>query len=177
MVFPLFFVEGESKMAKIDIQGYAAHDQPAIGNPLRNGGRAATANPAAVANNDIADFITTTVGAQVVRPFSIPELDWNYACPAAITGTTDNTLNPAGGVGIRNYLTALHLINTSATPTEFVVKDGPTVIFRGYLPANMNSMMDIQFPTPLKGNVNLIMTIAFLTAANVYVNAQGYRAP
>lgn len=166
--------------AKVDIQGNVAHDAPitGAGNPIRNGARAVTSNFAAAASNDLVDFIATTVGAQIVRPFSIPELDWNYACPAAITVTTDTALVAAAGAGIRNYLTGIHLINVSATPTEFVIKDGAsTVIFRGYLPANMTGMVDIQFPTPLKTTANAILNFACLAAASVYVNAQGYKAP
>lgn len=50
-------------------------------------------------------------------------LPWSYAAGSGgITDTNDVTLAAAPGVGRSNYLTSLQLQNTSATPTEVVIK-------------------------------------------------------
>lgn len=160
------------------VTGNVAHDSAVSGNPVRIGGRALTANYTGVGTGDVADFITTVVGAQVVRPFSIPELDWQYQAATPVAVTTDQVMKAAGATGIRNYLTGLQMKNTSATATEVVVKDGSTVIWRGHLSASMTSAEIIQFHTPLRGTAATALNFACITAgASVYVSAQGYQAP
>lgn len=157
----------------------AAHDAVISGSPFRVAGRALSALYTTVATGDTADLVTTLVGALIQKPYSIPELDWSYAPAAAYTVTTDVVLKAAGAAGIKNYLTSLQVINTHATvATEFVIKDGATVIFRGFLPANMNGDSDYVFNTPLKTTAATALNFAAITTgANIYVNAQGYQAP
>lgn len=158
------------------VTGNVAHDSAISGNPVRIGGRAVTTNYTAVGTGDVADFVTTLVGAQIVRPYSIPEGDWQVAL-SAITGTTDGVLQSATA-SIRNYLTALQFKNTSAVATEIVVKDGSTVIWRGHAGASMAQMETIVFPTPLKTTANQALNVACITTGtNTYVSAQGYKAP
>jgi hypothetical protein len=164
---------------KSEVVGPAAHDAVFSGNPVRIAGRAMTANYATVASNDVADIMTTTVGAVVVRPFGIPETDWAFAAPAGgVVNTADVVLAAAPGVNIRRYLTGMQLRNASgAVATEVVVKDGATVVWRGQLPIN-SGFEDIEFPTPLKAAANVALNFACITTgAQVYVNAQGYTAP
>lgn len=157
--------------------GQAAHDAVISGNPNRIGARAVSANYAAVASGDQADLISTLVGALISKPYSIPEADWNYASAGAIITTADTVLKAAAGAGLRNYLTSVQCINSNATATEIVIKDGTTVIWRGYLPGN-SGLLDLQFPTPIKTAANAALNFACITTgASVYVNAQGYVAP
>lgn len=176
---PVWQAGGTAPTGTHTIGGQAAHDAVVSGNPVRIGGRALNANYAAVAAGDAADLVTTLVGALITRPYSIPEGDWQYAGAGAVTTTADVPLKGAGGSGIRNYVTALQLQNTHATvATEVVVKDGSTVIWRGYLPANMTAIVNVPFPTPLRGSMITVMNFAAITTgANIYVNAQGYQAP
>jgi hypothetical protein len=160
------------------IVGPAAHDAAISGNPVRIAGRAMTANYTGVATGEVADFVTTVVGAQVTKPFSIPELDWVYAPAAVIANTTDVVLKAAGAAGIRNYITSIQLKNTNATATEVVIKDGATVIWRGHVGASMVNTDTINFSSPLKTTAATALNFACITtAASVYVNAQGYQAP
>lgn len=86
-------------------------------------------------------------------------------------------IKAAGAAGVRNYTTALQYQNTNATPTEVVLKDGATVIWRGYAPANMTQPALVVFPNPLKGTAATAINFTCITAlANVYVDAQGYQA-
>lgn len=162
----------------VQVQGPAAHDGASVGNPVRAAGRAVTANYTAVASNDTADLVTTTVGALISKPYSIPEADWQYAAPSGgINVITDVVAKAAGAAGIRNYVTGLHLRNSSATATEFLVKDGATVIFRTHLPASMTFDVPVVFPTPLRGTAATALNIQCSAVANVYANMQGYQAP
>lgn len=167
-----------SSVPTTGVVGPAAHDAVISGAPVRMGGRAVTANYSAVATGDVADLITTLVGALITKPYSIPDLDWQYAPAGAITNTSDVAAKTAAGAGIRNYVTNLTVQNTNATATEFVIKDGASVIFRVWLPANMATPVPIPFPTPLKGTANTVTNIACITTgASVYANLQGYAAP
>jgi hypothetical protein len=166
--------------ASTAIAGQAAHDAVVAGSPVRIAGRAVTANYTAVATGDVADLISTLVGALISKPFSIPELDWQYAgVTGGITGTTDVVLKAAAAAGIRNYVTSIDFRNAHATvATEVVIKDGATVIWRQLLPAAMAAPVEITFPTPLRGTAATAVNFACLTTgAQVYVNAQGYAAP
>lgn len=162
------------------ISGTVAHDGAVSGNPVRIGAKAINVAPATVsATGDVADLITTMVGALIQKPYAIPEADWQYAPTAATTVNTDVVVKAAAGAGIRNYITGFQVMNTHATvATEFVIKDGATVIFRSWLPANMQGDHDYRFATPLKGTANAAINFqAITTGANIYVNAQGYVAP
>ena len=147
--------------------------------PVINAGRAVTTPYPTVATGDVADFVTTTQGAQIVRPWQIPEQEWSYAAAAGgISNTTDVVLAAAAGTGLRRYITSIDLKNISATATEVVIKDGATVLWRGHLSANMTEPVEIAFYNPLKTTANAALNFACITtAAQVYVNAQGYTAP
>ena len=171
---------GVSVIGAPTVVGGAAHD--AVGtsiSPVKIGAQAQNANPSGVsANGDITNIIATMIGVPIVRPYSLPESDWQYACPSAIANTTDVALRAAGGTGIRNYVTGIQVMNTGATATEIVVKDGSTVIWRGHVGASMTTMHVLRFVTPLRGTAATAMNFACIaTGANVYVSAQGYQAP
>lgn len=159
--------------------GQAAHDAAVSGAPVRIAGRAANTNYATVATGDVADLLTTLVGALIVKQFAIPELDWSYStATGGITDTADDVMK-AAVAGNRNYITSMQVQNVHATvATEFVVKEGSNVLWRCRLPADMPSMMNIVFPSPLRSAVNTALNAACLTTGSkVFVNAQGYIAP
>jgi hypothetical protein len=158
--------------------GPAAHDAVVSGNPNRIGGRALSAAYTTVATGDVADLITTLQGVLVTRPWQIPELEWSYAAAAGgVVNTTDVPLVAAAGAGLRRYITGLTLSNANAVATEVVLKDGAsTVIWRGHLPANA-PMSEIVFGNPLRTTAATALNFACITtAAQVYVNAQGFTA-
>ncbi|MCQ4160983.1 hypothetical protein NON00_13730 [Roseomonas sp. GC11] len=139
-----------------------------------------SANPAVVTSGCGVDLQATLIGALVVKPYAIPEADWQYAAPAGgITTSSDVVLKAAAAAGIRNYVTAMDLRNAHATvATEVVIKDGATVLWRHLLPAAMAVPSEITLPTPLRGSAATALNVACLTAgAQLYINAQGYIAP
>jgi hypothetical protein len=161
------------------LNGQSAHDAVIAGAPVRLAGRALSAAYATVATGDTADLMTTLQGVLTTRPYTIPELEWSYAAAAGgYTGTADLAVAAAAGAGLRRYIKSLQLQNTAATATEVVLKDGATVIWRGYLAASANALLDIDFACPLKTTANAALNFAAITTgATIYVNAQGYIAP
>jgi hypothetical protein len=103
---------------------------------------------------------------------------WSYAGPSGgITDTADDVIIAAAGAGKSNYLTSLQIVNSHGTVgTEVVIKDGSTVIWRGYFPALGVAPANIVFERPLISSNNTALSVACVTTgAAVYVNAQGYR--
>ena len=159
-------------------QGTGAHDAAVAGFPVRTAARAITANYTAVANGDTADAISTLVGAQIFKPYSIPEADWVYAAAAGGLITNTSTAAKAAVASNRNYVTGVQVRNVNAVATEFVILDGSTVIWRTQLPANQTGTTIATFNTPLKSTVNAAINIQCVTTgAQVYANLQGYVAP
>lgn len=160
----------------------AAHDAAISGNPLRIGGRAMTADYAAVATGDTVDLMATINGKLVVKPHALPGEYWNYAAPAGgLVSTTAVTVKTAAGSGIRNYVTSAQIINSHATiSTELMILDGAagTVLWRGWIQAAGGGVA-CQFDPPLRGTANTLVEIDEVTATattGVLVNLQGFEA-
>lgn len=162
--------------------GQAAHDAAISGNPVRVAGRGMSADYAAVTTGDVADILTTLLGKQVNIPHALPGATWSYAAAAGgLVNTSGVTAKAAAGAGVRNYVTAIQVINSHATiSTEVVIRDGAsgTVLHRGWAQAAGGGYA-IQFPTPLRGTADTLIEIAEVTATattGVLVNLQGYTA-
>jgi hypothetical protein len=147
-------------------------------NPLAIGLEGRTSSKSSVTSGTLVRPISTVDGCQITRLNSIPENEWQYAAASGgITNTSDVVLQAAAGAGIKNYLTGLSVANASATATEIVIKDGSTVIWRGYLAANA-ALNKISFQTALQSTANTALNVACITTGTqTYVNAQGYKAP
>lgn len=169
-----------SSAATVTVAGAEAHDAVPTANPVRVAGRARNFNPTAVsATGDVADIMVDMIGRQVTLPYAIPESTWQYAAASGgITNTTDVAAKAAAAAGVRNYITNISLKNANAVATEFVVKDGATVIYRTHLPASMSAPEIVRFPVPLRGTAATAVNVACITTgAQVYCNIQGYIAP
>ncbi|MDD2765909.1 MAG: hypothetical protein PHE83_18250 [Opitutaceae bacterium] len=156
----------------------AAHDAAIAGNPVRVAGRALTADYTAVAAGDTADLIATILGKLVSMPYALPGATWQYAGPTGgITDTSDDAIIAAGAAGVRHYLTALTVVNAHATVgTEVVIKDGSTVIHRGYAAA-AGGGYTVNFPTPLRGTAATALNAACITTGSAtHVSASGFSA-
>jgi len=146
--------------------------------PIINAGRAISSAYTSVANNDVADLVTTLQGIQIVRPWQIPELEWSFSSPGGgILLTEDVVLAAAAGAGLRRYLTSMQLSNTSSDETEVIVKSGSTMIWRAHLTPNL-PIVSIVFQNPLRTAANVALNFQSLVEfSGVYINAQGYTAP
>jgi hypothetical protein len=157
------------------VQGTVAHDSPAANNPVLNAGYAVNAEPAAVANADVARLITDLVGKQIVLPYANPE---NYVAgkTAAITDTTRTAVIAAQGAGVRLYITHIIVSNSHATVGTYVkIEDGTTEIYGGYAAA-VGGGFSITLPVPLRLTANAALNVSCgTTGANVYAAASGYK--
>ena len=172
-------VFGVEAAGLVPVIGPQAHGVAVNSNPLRMAARALNALYTTLSSGQVADLVTTLVGALITKPYSIPEMEWSYA---AISGgtvdTTDVPLKTAAGAGLRNYVTDGDLINKSTTATEYVLKDGATVIWRTYLPASMTVAIPVHFSSPRKTSANTALNGACITTgAAVYANWSGHVAP
>jgi hypothetical protein len=160
----------------------AAHDAAISSNPVRIAGRALNANYTAVSTGDVADLVTTLVGALVTKPFSIPDADWTAVVGSITNTTTAVTIKAAAGAGIRNYLTALTISHDLlGAGTLLSIRDGAggSIIWRTRLQTPAAEDFQILFPTPLRSTANNLLEILTETAVtgSVFVSAQGYAAP
>jgi hypothetical protein len=166
--------------------GQTAHSSASTGSPLRVSGRVVPTTAATqdqtLAAGDAADIPLTTGQQLVIKAFSSAENDWQFASAASgiVNTTTAVTIKAASGtVGVRNYITGISIQSEAlGTSTELAIRDGAagTVIWRTKLPINAQPLVNIVFPTPLKGTANTLLEVVTLTATTgaVYFNAQGY---
>lgn len=160
-----------------EVVGDAAHDAVISGNPVRTGGRAMSADFTAVTTGDTTDSLHSLTGKQVVMPHALPAASESYASPAAITNTTDVAAFAAGAAGVRHYITGVQVFNGHDTVgTEVVIKDGATVIWRGWA-EQTGGGCSATFPTPLRGTAATAVNVANITTgSSTYFNLQGYQA-
>jgi len=160
----------------VGVGGLAADSATVSGNPILTAGRVRAAVDSTFAAND-AMALTGTTGMQLlVKPYGLPETDWQFT--AALSNNVATAARAPGPAGIRNYTTALQYQNTSAVASEIQVLDGATILWRGQAPANMALPASIQWPTPLRGAAATALNVQLITtAANTLVNLQGYQAP
>jgi len=158
-----------------------AHDAAATGaSGLSMGGfEARNTEPSAVsATGDATRGIATMLGKQVTMPFSIPASSWGYAsATSGVVDTSDDVAKASAGAGIRNYITGVQVFNGHATvSTEVVIKDGSTVLWRGYAYA-AGGGCSAQFNPPLRGTAATAVNVANITTGSAtYFNLQGFVA-
>jgi hypothetical protein len=160
----------------------AAHDSAATSGVTQIGLEARSTAPTAVTDGDAVRAQASLSGKAVNLDGAIPGLTWSYPAPAGgLVTTAGVTAKAAAGAGIRNYVTAVQVINSHATiSTEVVIRDGAsgTVLHRGYALANGGGYA-CTFKTPLRGTADTLIEIAEVTqtaTAGVLVNLQGYVA-
>ena len=153
--------------------GPAAHDAAISGNPVRTAGRAVTANYTPVAAGDVADFISTTVGVQVTKPYAIPGTEWN--ANLSLTTTTAAPMIGAAAAGLKRHITAAQMINTGAAAVDVFILDGTTERWRMTLPPNVP--FPVEFPTELTTTAATALNVNLSATGTVRFNAQGYTAP
>jgi hypothetical protein len=142
------------------------------------GFEARATEPTATADADATRGMATTLGKQIVLPHSIPASTWNYATATlGVTDTADDVAKAAAGAGVRNYVTSVQVINGHATvATEVVIKDGSTVMWRGWAEA-VGGGVSAKFDPPLRGTANTAINVANITnGSKTYFNLQGYVA-
>lgn len=114
----------------------------------------------------------------MTQPFVVPGSRWQFAgATGGIVNTTAVALNAAAGAGVRNYVSAIQYFNSAAVASEIEIRDGSTVIWRGFVPASMTLPAAVNFDVPLRGTANTAMNVALATTATATrVSAQGYKS-
>lgn len=160
--------------------GNVAHDGVDAGNPVKIGGKAVSAEPAAVAAADRVNAIFDLVGKLIVLPYSNPENLLTGTITTAMTGTTDTAVSGMGAQGgsLRNYVTSVIISNAHATVgTDVVLKDGSGGTVLGTFPAAaVYGGVAITLPSPLKTTANTALYAANITTgASTKVTCYGYK--
>lgn len=161
------------------VGGAVAHDGADSGKPLKIGGRAVSAEIAAVANNDRSDLLTDLVGKLIVLPYANPENFVSGAITSAMTGTTSTSLVAAPASGLRNYITQITVSNAHATVgTDIIIQDGSGGTTLYTIPAAaVYGGAVIAFPTPLRQptTATALFCANVTTGASTKVSASGYK--
>jgi hypothetical protein len=163
------------------VQGRAAHDSAAEGNPVLVGGMASTALPAAVANADVAHLITDVYGRLLTAPYASPE-NWASGRSAKIEDTNAaNVLETDSGADLKWYVCTIMVTNSDATVGTLVtIQDdagSPTVIWQGYAaPAGGGFVVNLNPPIPTAADAH-IHAICGTTSAEVYACVSAFKAP
>lgn len=159
--------------------GDVAHDAADSGNPVKVGGKAVSAEPAAVTANDRANIITDLVGKLITLPYANPENFVSGAITSAMTGTTSTSLLAAPAAGLRNYITQITVSNSHATVgTDVVIQDGSGGTTLYVIPAAaVYGGAVLTFPVPLRQptTATAIFCANVTTGASTKVSASGYK--
>jgi hypothetical protein len=159
-----------------EVVGDAAHGAAVAGNPLLAGLEGRSTAPTAVSDGQVVRALATTLGKQVTYPFALPANSWSYASPAAVTDTADDEAK-AAVASTRNYITGVQVFNGhDSTGTEVVIKDGSTVLWRGWAEQTGGGCSAV-FNPPLRGTANTAVNVANITnSSSTYFNLQGFVA-
>jgi hypothetical protein len=149
--------------------------------PVFVGGRTTLANATARTDGQMSPFTMDGQGRLIVKPYSTNELDWQAfnANASPINTATVTTLKGAIAT-YRQYVTAIQLINTSATPGEIILQDAtgtPVQMWHMWLPASMTMPLVVEFPTPLRtgsGTASAVNLNTLTAGMSIYWSVQGF---
>lgn len=160
-------------LASTAVAGTAANDA-AFANPLTAGVVARNVNPTA-AGAAARNFgvLGTMIGALVVKPYCIPEVEWAFT--SALTLTSDVVVQAAAGLGLKRHVTMFQAYNSGASAVDVIVKDGATV--RLQVTIGPNGREAFPLPTGIPTTANMALSVALSAAGTVRVNMLGYTAP
>lgn len=174
---------GTNSIGTVLAVGTTSIGNASSGNPVYVAGRVTSSLGSSVSSSGNLQQLPISGDLQVITHANgDPSNEWQ-----ATTGTTpyatatSTAVKAAGAAGVRNYVTDIHVINTSATvSTTFSILDGATVIWTTNLPAvsatQPQVVIDHTFATPLKGTAATAMNIqAGTTGASIYYNVGGFQ--
>jgi len=153
------------------VEGLAASGSTVTGNPLLDGGRAATTAPTAVTDGQAIAKQMTAEGRTVVAPYAIKEL--MVRGTATSTDTSAHTIIASAGGSLKNYITGLQCGRTDAGATAIVLtlSDAASTVI--ILPSG--GATNIQFAIPLATAAATAFQFTSGTGVSTaYCSAQGY---
>jgi len=167
----------------IAVGGNVAVGSAPTANPVLQGVKTLSTLPSAAIANGLTEVMTMTGDQQVIVHMNgDPSNEWSATSgTTALATATSTAAKAAGAAGVRNYVTDIHVVNTSATVgTTFSILDGASVIWTTYLPASTAALVQTpvtqKFETPLKGTAATALNVQCgTTGAAVYYNVSGYQ--
>lgn len=158
----------------IEVVGDAAHDAAVAGNPLLVGLEGRSTDGTAITSGRVVRGLATLLGKTVTYPYALPGSTWSYASPAAVTDTNDDEAK-AAVASTRHYISGVQVFNGhDTTATEVVIKDGSTVMWRGWA-EQTGGGCSARFDPPLRGTANTAVNVANITnSSSTYFNLQGF---
>lgn len=170
---PVVLQGGSLTSGTVAAAGTVAVDA-AIGNPVTAGLRASNVNIAPMsAAGDSVGWMGTMIGAGIVKPYALPEAQFDASL--ALTSTTAVPIATAAAAGLKRHLVAGQVINTGASAVELIILDGSTERWRLTLPVNVPVPLD--FPVHINVTAATALNAALSAAGTVRANFQGYTAP
>lgn len=160
-----------------EVVGDAAHGAAVAGNPVLVGLEGRSTAPTAVDDGDVVRALASLLGRLVTLPYALPGSTWSYATAnGGVTDTADDEAR-AAVASTRHYVTSVQVINAhDSTGTEVVIKDGSTVLWRGWA-EQTGGGVSAKFDPPLRGTANTAINVANITnASKTYFNLQGFSA-
>jgi hypothetical protein len=161
------------------VGGAIAHDAVDSGNPNKIGAKATSSLSALtpVATADRTDLFAGVDGVQIVRPHC--NLEDIISGVAEITDGSSTSVIAAQGSGIRSYVCAVTISNTSATAVEVDLRNGTAgaVIWTFPVPANTSGLtFGFPIPLPLPTTNVAIAADPSAAASTVTVSVLGFKS-
>lgn len=168
---------GTQSIGQVDPRGNVAHDGVDSGNPVKVGGRARTALPAAVAQDDRADLMTDKHGRLLVTEYP---RDQKVEGRLNLTTNEEKSIIEPPGAGLRIVVTEISITNSSTgTSTKVEVKDDTTAK-RVFAAGKEGGGAAPPCPPGgfFTGSENKAIKVkAVTTGADVEVHVSGYKIP
>jgi len=153
------------------VSGEVAHDSPDAGEPVKMGGKARTANPTAVANNDRVDAFYSDVGMQVMRPIQVRDLLLT-AYVVLSNGTETDLLD--GTSSQFHDLIYIMGANTSDAAVTVEVRSGTANSVQLALEIPANATQGVSLPVPIpQSEADQAWTVDMPDITNSTVNITG----
>lgn len=156
------------------ISGQSGNGATAAGSPVGTGGLVVTAAPTAGTSGQRKEHMVNAYGAQVMLPFSVPELTWKTGSSPITLTTGSQALIAAAGAGLRRHLDMLRL-TCGATWTANTVRvlDNATVIDELDIPAGAG-VYSIEYPVSMFTTAATALNILAVNAVTGSCKASAY---
>lgn len=155
------------------VVGNVAEDSAASGNPVTIGVSAQQGDKTAVTSGDIIRPVADLLGKLISYPYAQAQRTFT-GVSTHTSDTSAKTLRGAQGTGVRNYVVAVNVYNSSSTNTRITISDGTTSFVCG-APANDTAYCGLPVPWRAVGDTAVTATCAD-SVASVYVTASMFDA-
>jgi len=159
----------------IDPIAQVAHSAVDSGEPVKIGAKAITgiSSQTAVSDDDRTDLFAGIDGVLITRPHC--GLEDLVSGNASNTDGASTACITAQGAGVKTYLTAVMLTNTSAGNTFCEIKDGATTKLTIPVPANGGAIVPL--PVPVAGTANTAWNFdAGAATTTMYCSMVGFKS-